>query len=124
MARGRVDTDRLRDLLASSLPDADPPVFAVNVTTWPRCDAECSPERGFYYHPSRHSAGQPIIAGSAFQWLAELGFDRDSWTAPRMPAACTRWRTPTTPPPLEAYLRLTPAPESAWRSARTPGGAT
>ena len=57
-------------------------MFAVDVTTWPRCDAECSPERGYYYHPSRHSAGQPIIAGWAFQWIAQLGFDRDSWTAP------------------------------------------
>jgi hypothetical protein len=36
-------------------------VFAVDVTTWPRCDPECSPERGYY--PSRHSVGQPIIAG-------------------------------------------------------------
>ena len=50
--------------------------------TWPRCDAECSPERGYYYHPSRHSAGQPIIAGWAFQWVAQLSFARDSWTAP------------------------------------------
>ena len=48
----------------------------------PRCDAECSPERGLYYHPSRHSAGQPIIAGWAFQWIAQVGFARDSWTAP------------------------------------------
>jgi hypothetical protein len=54
----------------------------VDVTTWPRCDAECSPERGYYYHPSRHSAGQPIIAGWAFQWICQLSFDRDSWTAP------------------------------------------
>jgi hypothetical protein len=82
LARGRVDTERLRDLLVSSLPDADPLVFAVDVTTWPRCDAECSPERGYYYHPSRHSAGQPIIAGWAFQWICQLGFDQDSWTAP------------------------------------------
>jgi hypothetical protein len=52
------------------------------VTTWPRCDAECSPARGYYYHPSRHSAGQPIVAGWAYQWIAQLGFDRDSWTAP------------------------------------------
>ena len=57
-------------------------MFAVDVTTWPRCDAECSPERGYYYHPSRHSAGQPIIAGWAFQWITQLGFERDSWTAP------------------------------------------
>ena len=82
LARGEVDAERLRDLLASSLPDADPLVFAVDVTTWPRCDAECSPERGYYYHPSRHSAGQPIIAGWAFQWVAQLSFDHNSWTAP------------------------------------------
>jgi hypothetical protein len=82
LARGEVDAERLRDLLAASLPDADPPVFAVDVTTWPRCDAECSPCRGYYYHPSRHSAGQPIIAGWAFQWICQLSFDRDSWTAP------------------------------------------
>jgi hypothetical protein len=82
LTRGRIDTERLRDLLAGSLPDADPLVFAVDVTTWPRCDAECSPERGYYYHPSRHSAGQPIIAGWAYQWICQLSFDRDSWTAP------------------------------------------
>jgi len=82
LARGRIDTEQLRDLLASSLPPADPLVFAVDVTTWPRCDAECSPERGYYYHPSRHSAGQPIIAGWAYQWICQLSFDRDSWTAP------------------------------------------
>jgi hypothetical protein len=82
LARGHIDTEQLRDLLVRFLPDADPLVFAVDVTTWPRCDAECSPERGYYYHPSRHSAGQPIIAGWAFQWIAQLGFERDSWTAP------------------------------------------
>jgi hypothetical protein len=82
LARGRIEVERLRDLLADSLPPADPLVFAVDVTTWPRCDAECSPERGYYYHPSRHSAGQPIIAGWAYQWIAQVSFDRDSWTAP------------------------------------------
>jgi DDE superfamily endonuclease len=82
LAHGRIDIKRLRDVLVACLPDADPPVFAVDVTTWPRCDAECSPERGYSYHPSRHSAGQPIIAGWAFQGIAQLSFDRDSWTAP------------------------------------------
>jgi hypothetical protein len=82
LANGRINVDWLRDLLVRVLPPADPLVFAVDVTTWPRCDAECSPERGYYYHPSRHSAGQPIIAGWAFQWIAQLGFERDSWTAP------------------------------------------
>jgi len=82
LAHGRIDAERLRDLLVRFLPDADPLVFAVDVTTWPRCDAECSPQRGYYYHPSRHSAGQPIIAGWAYQWIAQVSFDRDSWTAP------------------------------------------
>jgi hypothetical protein len=82
LACGQIDAERLRDLLASHLPPADPLVFAVDVTTWPRCDAECSPERGYYYHPSRHSAGQPIIAGWAWQWIAHVSFARDSWTAP------------------------------------------
>jgi hypothetical protein len=82
LASGRVEVERLCDLLVATLPDADPLVFAVDVTTWPRCDAECSPARGYYYHPSRHSAGQPIIAGWAYQWICQLSFDRDSWTAP------------------------------------------
>jgi hypothetical protein len=82
LACGRIDAERLRDLLVGCLPGADPLVFAVDVTAWPRCDAECSPERGLYYHPSRHSAGQPIVAGWAFQWICQLGFARDSWTAP------------------------------------------
>src|SRR4030095_9244424 len=79
---GPLQVDGLRSLLVDCLPPADPLVFAVDVTTWPRCDAECSPCRGYYYHPSRHSAGQPIIAGWAYQWIAQLSFDRDSWTAP------------------------------------------
>jgi hypothetical protein len=49
-----------------------PAVYTVDLSVWPRCDAEASPERGFYYHPSRHSAGQPIVAGWAYQWLAQL----------------------------------------------------
>ena len=81
LAHGRMDAERLRDLLARQPLAGGQPIYAVDVTTWPRCDAECSPERGYYY-PSRHSAGQPIVAGWAFQWVAQLGFDRDSWTAP------------------------------------------
>jgi hypothetical protein len=59
-----------------------PPIYAVDVSVWPRCDAEASLERGYYYHPSRHSAGQPIVAGWAYQLVAQLGFDCDSWVAP------------------------------------------
>ncbi len=57
-------------------------IYAVAVSVWPRCDAETSPDCGFYYHPSRHSNGKPIVAGWADQWIAQLSFARDSWTAP------------------------------------------
>jgi hypothetical protein len=82
LASGRIDAERLRDLPAGHPLAGGQPIYAVDVTTWPRCDAECSPERGLYYHPSRHSAGQPIVAGWAWQWICQLGFARDSWTAP------------------------------------------
>lgn len=82
LARGRVDEGRLRTALAAARPADWPAVFAVDASTWPRCDAETSPERGFYYHPSRHSAGQPIVAGWSYQWIAGLSFAPDSWTAP------------------------------------------
>ena len=83
--RGRIDAEILRGLLARNpLTGSEDkrPVYAVDVSVWPRCDAECSPERGFYYHPSRHSAGQPIVAGWAYQFIARLTFVRESWTAP------------------------------------------
>jgi hypothetical protein len=57
-------------------------VFAVDASTWDRCDAETSPERGFYYSASKHSAGQPIVAGWSYQWITGLDWAPDSWTAP------------------------------------------
>jgi hypothetical protein len=53
----------------------------VDASSWPRCDAETSPQRGFYYHPSRHPNGQPIVAGWSYQWVTQLSFSADSWTA-------------------------------------------
>ena len=83
LSRGRIDAQALRRLLAHHpLAGSETPVYAVDVSVWDRCDAECSPERGFYYHPSRHSAGQPIVAGWAYQFIAQLNFVRESWTAP------------------------------------------
>jgi len=82
LAKGRVDADRLRRLLVEHRPRDWPVVFAVDASVWERCDAECSPERGFYYSASKHSAGQPIVAGWSFQWIAQLCLTADSWTAP------------------------------------------
>jgi hypothetical protein len=82
LAAGRVDRAALWALLAAHPLDGGRAIYAVDVSAWPRCDAEASPERGYYYHPARHSAGKPIVAGWAYQWLAQLSLDRDSWTAP------------------------------------------
>ena len=79
---GSLDVAALQRLLTWQAAGDGPAVYAVDLSVWPRCDAEASPERGFYYHPSRHSAGQPIVAGWAYQWLAQLSFTRDSWTTP------------------------------------------
>ena len=57
-------------------------MFAVDASTWDRCDAECSPERGYHYSASKHSAGQPIVAGWSYQWICQLNWAPDSWTAP------------------------------------------
>ena len=81
--RGWIDVEALRSLLTRHpLAESETPVYAVDASVWARCDAETSPERGFYYHPSRHSAGQPIVAGWAYQFVAQLNFVRESWTAP------------------------------------------
>ena len=82
--RGRIDEESLRKLLAChplAGAEGEPSVYAVDASVWDRCDAQTSPERGYYYHPSRHSAGQPIVAGWAYQFIARLNFARESWTA-------------------------------------------
>jgi hypothetical protein len=82
LAEGALDAAALRGVLTRHAPTDGPAVYAIDQSVWPHCDAEASPERGFYYHPSRHSAGQPIVAGWAYQWLAQLSLSLDSWTAP------------------------------------------
>lgn len=98
LRRGRVNEGSLRDLLAR-LPSVgkgnQPSVYAVDVSVWSRSDAEASPGRGYYYHPSRHSAGQPIVAGWAYQLLAGLSVERDSWVTPLDARRVRPEKTPT-----------------------------
>ena len=82
LARGRVDEGGLAGLLAAYRPAGWPEVFAVDATVWPRPAAGTSPERGMYYHPSRHTKGKPVVAGWCYQHVAQLSFGRDSWTWP------------------------------------------
>jgi hypothetical protein len=82
LAVGEISSRTLEQLLADHPLAGGEPIYAVDVSVWPRCDAETSPGRARYYHASRHSAGQPIVAGWAYSWIAQLGFARESWTAP------------------------------------------
>jgi hypothetical protein len=82
LASGSLDAPRLRELVGRYPLDDGQPIYALDTSVWPRDDAETSPERGFYFSPSRQSAGQPIVAGWSYAWLAQLSFTHDSWTAP------------------------------------------
>jgi hypothetical protein len=82
LRHGTLHAERLRAALCRSPLAQGLPAYAVDGSVVGRGDAECSPERGYYYHASRHSAGKPIVAGWAYQWVAQLGAERSSWTAP------------------------------------------
>jgi hypothetical protein len=82
LARGQVGAEAMRDLLVEHRPRHWPLVFAVDASTWARCDAETSPQRGFYYSASKHSAGKPIVAGWSYSWITALDWANNSWTAP------------------------------------------
>lgn len=80
LSEGSIDSETLRKRVARHpvAVEEGASVYAVDVSVWPRCDAESSSERGdTNYHPSRHSAGRPIVAGWAYQFIARLGFARD-----------------------------------------------
>jgi hypothetical protein len=82
LSKGEVGSDQVRELLVRYRPEGWPLIFAVDASTWERPDAETSPGRGFYHSASKHSAGQPIVAGWSYQWVSQLNFCPDSWTAP------------------------------------------
>ena len=85
LARGRVDEEALRDLLVRSRPADWPCVFGVDASTIGRPWAVTSPGREFHHHScaGHTGSGDPVIKGWAWQWLSQLSFDADSWTAPQ-----------------------------------------
>ncbi|WP_007507715.1 NF041680 family putative transposase [Pseudofrankia saprophytica] len=82
LAQGAIDEERLRDLLADQLPPDSPPIFGVDVTTFPRPNAECSPDRGLHYAPCRCDGDRKVVPGWEFQWVTALEWGRSSWTLP------------------------------------------
>jgi hypothetical protein len=83
LADGRIDTDRLAELLASAWrPSDDGPIkLAVDVTAWPRPDAWTSPQRCHCHAPCRCDGTRKTVAGWPFQKVAGLEWGASSWTA-------------------------------------------
>src|SRR6059058_249346 len=82
LVEGSLDEPAIRALVGRYPLDDGQPIYALDTSVWPRNDAETSPARGYYYSSRRQSAGQPIVTGWSYSWLAQLSFTHDSWTAP------------------------------------------
>src|ERR1044071_3931764 len=74
-----LDPAALRELVGRWPLDDGQPISALDPSVWPRDAAETSPGRGYHYSASRQSAGQPIVAGWSYGWLAPGSFTHDSW---------------------------------------------
>jgi hypothetical protein len=116
LARGRIDEEALRDLLVACRPRDWPLVFAVDASTYPRPWAATSPGREYHHHacPAVHGSDGAAVAGWAFQWLAQLSFTPDSWTAPQDQIRAG----PATTPPARPRDRSWPTPPGCARPAR------
>jgi hypothetical protein len=85
LAGGRIDVGRLRMALAGLvLPrsSAGQIRVAVDVTPWPRPDAECSPLRCHCHRPCRCDGVRQTIPGWPYSVVAALESGPSSWTAP------------------------------------------
>jgi hypothetical protein len=83
LAQGQLDVSRLRMALAGlTLPRGTDRQLsiALDVTPWPRPDAECSPERLHCHRPCRCDGVRQTIPGWPYQVAAALGGGRTSWT--------------------------------------------
>jgi hypothetical protein len=82
LAAGRIDTGRLRDVLAVQPLGrvAGRIVLAVDATGWLRPDANCSPGR-LYCHVTGHGRGQDqMVPGWSYSFVAALEPGASSWT--------------------------------------------
>lgn len=82
LAAGAVDPEAVRELLVDHLPTGGLVTFAVDVTAWPRPDAECSPARLHCHRPCRCDGVRQTIPGWPYQVVALLESGASSWTAP------------------------------------------
>ena len=84
LAAGRIEIGSLRRSLAGLvLPRGSDGQLrlAVDVSPWPRPDAECSPDRAHCHRPCRCDGLRQTIPGWPYSMIAALESGRSSWTA-------------------------------------------
>ena len=84
LSSGRVEIARLQAALTGlDLPRRHGQLaIAVDVTAWPRPDAQCSPGRSHCHRACRCDGDRQTIPGWPYSVAAALGTGRRSWTAP------------------------------------------
>lgn len=82
LAKGGIGEDRFRDALVSVLPEGLPLLFAVDLTTWPRPDAECSAQRVECYSPCRCDGRHKTVAGWSYSRVTGVEWGSSSWVFP------------------------------------------
>ncbi|WP_434438575.1 transposase [Lentzea sp. E54] len=88
LKHGRVDTQglarTLTRLVIGSADVADPLVFALDCSQWPRPGAVTSPGRTLNYDAAkdRRDRRAPVTEGWWFQWLAATNSEHSSWAPP------------------------------------------
>lgn len=82
LACGGVDEDRLRDALVAVLPEDLPLMFAVDVSAYPRPDAECSPQRMHCHHACRCDGERKTIPGWPYSRVTGVEWGSASWVYP------------------------------------------
>jgi hypothetical protein len=82
LAAGGLDTDRLREALVTALPEGFPLMFAVDVSTYPRPDAACSPDRTHCHAACRCDGERTTIPGWAYSRVTGVEWGSASWVYP------------------------------------------
>jgi len=82
LAAGQIAVQGVRDALVQAVPSGAPLLFAVDVTPYPRPDAECSADRAHCYATCRCDGSRKTIPGWNYSWILGLEWGGSSWTAP------------------------------------------
>ncbi len=126
LAQGRVNSPALRQLLAQYPLAEGQPIYAVDCSVWARCAAATSPQRGYYYHSSRHSGGVqwwrggPISGSASSASGATAGLRLWTCSASPAPRTSTPRRRPRSKPCSRACPPAVPCRSVSSMPATTP----